>query len=170
MKTTLGECLKIAKEYEREVQRLIGLRREEAFAYHEKDEEPEPPSHGVVNLTEEIDALNEKIRLLRRTAAQMNLVCRLDYTEKGETITLAEGIVLLGQLLREREQIQPLVAQPERKREVVGFNRQVQYRSITYDPNYVDRYAKEVENKIRRLRTAIDRANVTTYVELDIDG
>ena len=168
MQITLGECLKIAKEHEREIQRLKDLRRDEAFVYHDKDEEPDVPEHGVMELTEQIGQLGQKVRLLRRKAAEKNLATRIDFPETGDKITLAEGITLLGQLIGEREAIQGFLGQPERKRErATPLSQTVQYRTTTYNPGTMNRYAKKLDQDIRRLRTAIDRANVNTMVDLE---
>ena len=166
MQITVGETLKMAKDAEREIQRLNRQRLDEAFVYHDKDEEPEMPSTGVPVLTDKIMDLSAKVRLLRKKAAEANLTTRLDYPPEGPKLTLAEGITLLSQLLRERESVQRLIGEPERKRESFGIAGGYHYRTATYDLEKMTEYAQQLDESIRKLRTSIDRANVNTFIEL----
>lgn len=165
MQITVGECLKIAKDCEREIYRLMRQRAEEAFVYHDKDEEPPCPQTGVFNLTEKITELSIKARLLRKKVAEKNLDTFLDCSIEGQKITLAEGITLLGQLLRERDEIQSFVGVSPQKKERSGLAGQYQYKTITYDLESMEDYARRTDENIRKLRTAIDKANVTTNVQ-----
>lgn len=169
MLISLGECLKIAKDYTEEVNRLYGARKEAAFVIHGKDEDVKEPDESVEKITKKINELNERIRILRSLVAQRNLDALLDIElDDGRQIRLAEGIVLLGQLLKEKGEIATFLSAPKRKREN-AYSGIVEYTSITFDQDAIKRYAKTLDQEIRALRREIDKANIGTMVEVDSD-
>ena len=167
MELTLGECLKIAKDHTQEVERLTELRKDAAFVVHDKGELIEEPEQSVEELTDRINELNERVRVLRQVVAYYNLNTKLDiYLDSGRQIVLAEGITLLGQLLKERGEIGKLISEPKTKRSRAPFGSATEYVSTTFDREKAQKYARTLDKEIRALRLAIDRANINTVVEV----
>ncbi len=168
MKITLGECLKIAKAIEEKIESLLAEREQVAIVRYFKDEEPEYPERTVEEISAEIAALAAKSRYLRQVVARANLNTKIDFEVNGEKISLAEGLLLLMQLLRERTCWKSL-ADKQQKTRNTDYYANVEYVEVTYDLAEAKKTYKNYEKQIRKLRLAIDRANINTEIEVPDD-
>ena len=80
-------------------------------------------------------------------------------------ITIGEALVYLAQLNTEYKQLESLSEHDKLSRRITA-NGVLEYTECLYDPEKVVRDMEELHAKIGKLQVAIDRANLTTYVNV----
>ncbi len=165
MLVTLGDLLKIAKDTQEEVDRLYSRRRTVSRVEYTAGEEPIQHDQTVNEVTLEIDTKLARIRHMRELIARYNLTETVDYRIRDTKITQAEALTLLGQLLREKREIDMFAQMAPRERMAMGSER-VDYLEATFDPEYIKERSADLAQSIRKLRTAIDRVNINVEIEI----
>ena len=164
-KITLGEVLKLAKEAEGKIGELRNLRDEVSTISYALNEDPVQPEASVEELTTEINVLSAKVRYLRQMVAAMNLKTATDYKLNEHEITLAEALILLGQMLQDRRYIEKMAKRRPKTRDT-DFQGNVEYTETTYDLDGMKKQLKSLDSDIRKLRITIDKANINTEVDI----
>ena len=169
MKIALGNGLKKAKQLENEVQKLRGLRKEVSTVSYINLDGSDILEHETTVYDTTLEILDKQmaIRYLRYVVAKANLETIIPF---GDTeITLAEALTMLPQKLTEVSDFSTLANRRPIEKE--NFNRyssapNVQYTKVTYDISTAKMRLKELEEQVLMLRNAIDKANISNFIEV----
>lgn len=155
------EVMKMIKELEG--QKLLLIRKEdECSTVSYKEGEPKlDTGYNYAEMRDSIEELDTRIRHLRSVLARAN--CEV-YVDKFD-ITLGEALVMLAQLQSERSQVESLAARRQISRRIT-MNGVLEFTECVYDTARAEADAKVLRETINDLQMAIDRANLTNYVEV----
>lgn len=181
MKMSLAEVRLILDNKEKELETLLQRRCDCMFNIYKKKDGDKELTHEkheftVDTLTNEIESLKKVIRKLRLYATTANINTLVDFTVDGEKITLQEAIYLIKQY---REELPILRKMGEQKTTSKIVDPAPRFSQVSVDHSYEEiseptyntkeyrKRAKKLEKLITKLELAINKANLTT--ELDID-
>lgn len=181
MKMSLAELRLVLENKEKELAMLLQRRNDCMVNVYKKTNGEKQLMHEeheftVDKLTEDIEALQKEIRKLRLCSTIANVNTLVDFTDGGEKITLQEAIYLIKQY---REEVLTLRMMGEKKttskivdplRFSSGSNVDRSYEEITeptYDTKKYRKKAEKMEKLITKLELAINKANLTTEVDVD---
>jgi len=165
MKITLGEVLKLAKQYEGlQSQLMSDIRTYSTVTYSSGEEKIQHPK-TVKETIDELLIVQEKSRQLRMLVSQYNQNIVTDY----KLMTLGEALLLLKQSLQTRSIFNSL-ANNQPKTRNMGYKSQVaEYTEVTYSLNDAKQWNNNLENEVKLLRLAIDKANINAEIEIPDD-
>lgn len=181
MKMSLAEVRLILENKESELKTLFQRRSDSLMNVYKKADGKKELMHeehefAVDELTERIEKLKKEIRKLRLCSATANVNTLVDFTVDGDKITLQEAIYLIKQY---REEVPVLRKMGEMKttsqlvdplRFSSNSNIDRTYEEIkepTYDTKKYRKEAEKMEKLITKLELAINKANLTTEVDVD---
>jgi len=183
MKMSLAELRLVLENKEKELAMLLQRRNDCMVNVYKKTNGEKQLMHEeheftVDKLTEDIEALRKEIRKLRLCSTIANVNTMVDFVVDGEKekITLQEAIYLIKQY---REEVLTLRMMGEKKttskivdplRFSSNSNVDRSYEEITeptYDTKKYRKKAEKMEKLITKLELAINKANLTTEVDVD---
>lgn len=163
MKICHMQAMKQIKELEAQKKALIDFEDNNCQVSYKEDEIKTMSDYDYAKTREGIRELDAKIRAVRCALAAANCVVKVD----GFDVTLGEALILLAQLQNEKTQLESLASRKQ-KRRAVTYNGVVEYCECVYDVDEVKSQLKDLRLRISDLQIAIDRANLTNYIEVDI--
>ncbi len=155
------EVMKMIKELEAQKQMLIRKEDERCTISYKEGEERLAPDYDYAEMRDAIEDVDSRIRHLRSVLARAN--CEV-YVDKFD-ITLGEALVMLAQLQQEKVQVETLAARRQITRRIT-MNGVLEFTECLYDTERAEADAKVLRETINDLQMAIDRANLTNYVEV----
>lgn len=163
MKICHMQAMKQIKELEAQKKALIDFEDNNCQVSYKEGEIKTMSSYDYAKTREGVRELDEKIRAVRCALAAANCVVKVD----GFDVTLGEALILLAQLQNEKTQLENLASRKQ-KRRAVTYNGVIEYCECVYDVDGVKTQLKDLRLRISDLQIAIDRANLTNYIEVDI--
>lgn len=161
MKVCQTQAMKMIKELE-EQKRLLLLKEDETSAESYKEGEGRLPSdYDYAKTRQSVREIDDRVRALRFVLAKAN--CSVIAEPFG--VTLGEALVMLAQLQSEKAQIESLAARRQKTRRITP-NGVVEYTECVYSVADAEADVKKLREKINELQMAIDRANLTNFVEI----
>ena len=160
MKICHTEAMKLIKELEQ--QKSVVLRKEAdnySISYKEGEEKLKT-DYSYLETRKEIASLDKKIRTLKTLLAIANTKVIID----DFNITIGEALVYLAQLQKEKSELEYLGSKQQLTRRSTP-NGVIEYTECVYDVNKVNEDILVIRKKINDLQIAIDRANLTSYIE-----
>lgn len=163
MKMCHSEAMKLIKELEEKKNTALRNEDSRSRVSYKEGEKAVPTRYDYGATRAEVRETDEKIRHIKHALAVSN--CRVEVDGFG--ITIGEALVYLAQLNGEYGRLSNLGCYEKLTRRITA-NGVLEYTECLYDPETAQREKKEVYAKICKLQVAIDRANLTTYVEVEI--
>lgn len=161
MKVCNTEAMKLIKEYEEQKRQLLLREDECCFALYKEGEKKISEGYDYDAVRAEVAELDKKVRHIRAKLAKVNCATKV----KGFDITIGEALVYLAQLQNERVQLESLAARRQLSRRLTQ-NGVIEYTECLFDIEKAKADAREARKKISELQMAIDRANLTTYIDI----
>ena len=160
MKICLTEAMKFIKELEQEKQQLTEYEDRYCKVSYREGEPVSVSDYDYAETREKIDGLDMRVLAVRSALAKANCTVMAD-----EKLTIAEALVYLAQLQKKREQLEFLSRQRQLSRRITE-NGTLEYTKCTYDVAKAAADLADVRRGINRIQMAIDRANLTNYIEV----
>ena len=161
MKVCHTQVMKLIKELVEQKRLLIEKEDENSVVSYKEGEERLPSEYDYAQMRAQLRALDDRVRALRGVLAKAN--CTVTVEPFG--ITVGEALVMLAQLQAEKVQVESLAGRRQISRRITP-NGVVEYTECIYDVAGAGEDAKALREKIGELQMAIDRANLTNYVEI----
>lgn len=160
MKMCNSEAMKAIKELEEKKQRMIYTENNLSKISYKEGEEKVLTKYSYEHTRKSIAKIDEDIRKIKHALAKCNCTAVVD----NFNITIGEALVYLAQLNAEYRQLEVLSSQPKLTRRITA-NGVLEYTECLYDPETVTLELEMLRTKIGKLQVAIDRANLTNYIE-----
>lgn len=161
MKMCNSEAMKAIKELEEKKRNIVYTENNRSRVSYKENEEKVLTKYDYAKTREEIAKIDEQIRKIKHALAVCN--CHTVVDDFG--ITIGEALVYLAQLNTEYRQLDELSESPKLARRITA-NGVLEYTECLYDPEEVVRDLEALHSKICKLQVAIDRANLTNYIEI----
>ncbi len=162
MKMCHSEVIKYIKELENRKEVLLTQERTGRTYTHLEDGSKTVPDYNYSETRSEVDKLDAKIRHLRHLLAVANCNVNVD----GFGVTIGEALVMLAQLQNKCELLREMSAFPQKSQRTT-YSGKVEITECNYDVVEAGRDYEQVRQTINKLQVAIDRANLTNYVEVE---
>lgn len=171
MKYTSAQAAKLLRQLKEEHQRLLARESETQVFLAAVGEDPESlrPAYDYREVQEKLALLEKKIRRIRHAINIFNL------NTVVEGMTIDELLVYLPQLNERRQKLSVMAARlPRRRAEArlggsYGAKSQIiDYEYANYDITAAEEEFRRVTEEIARLQTALDRANSTMEMEIEL--
>lgn len=161
MKMCNSEAMKAVKELEEKKKNLIFTEDNRSKISYKEGEEKVLTKYDYAQTRKSVAEIDEKIRKIKHALAKSNCTTVID--DFG--ITIGEALVYLAQLNAEYRQLDDLSGYPKLARRITA-NGVLEYTECLYDPEEATRDLEALHSKICKLQVAIDRANLTNYIEV----
>jgi len=161
MKMCNSEAMKAVKELEEKKKNIIYNEDNRSRISYKDGEEKVVTKYDYAETRKAVAEIDEKIRKIKRALAVSN--CNAVVDDFG--ITIGEALVYLAQLNSEYTQLDELSEHNKLSRRITA-NGVVEYTECLYDPEQVVSDKEALHGKICKLQVAIDRANLTNFVEI----
>lgn len=161
MKMCNSEAMKAVKELEEKRKNIIYVENTQSRVSYKEGEEMLITEYDYLTTRSALAEIDGKIRKIKHALAVCNCTAVVD--DFG--ITIGEALVYLAQLNAEYRQINALGANCKLSRRITA-NGVLEYTECLYDPDEATREAEALHSKICKLQVAIDRANLTNYIEV----
>ena len=161
MKMCNSEAMKAVKELEEKKKNLIYAEDNRSRISYKEGEEKVLDNYSYAETRKAIAKIDEQIRKIKHALAVSNSTAVID--DFG--ITIGEALVYLAQLNNEYRQLDNLSRFPKLARRITA-NGVLEYTECLYDPDKVTKELEALHTKICKLQVCIDRANLTSYIEV----
>ena len=162
MKMCNSEAMKLIKELETKKDKFIYVEDHHSKISYKEGEEKVLTNYDYAQTRKIVAQLDERIRKIKHALAVSNCATVIEYFD----ITIGEALIYLAQLNAERAQLDELSENVKLSRRITP-NGVIEYTECLYDPEQVEKDMEELRAKIGKLQIAIDRANLTHYVDVD---
>ena len=146
MKICHTQAMKQIKELEAQKEALIDFEDDNCVLSYKEGEAKTVSSYDYAKTRDEIEKL-----------------VKVD----GFNVTLGEALIMLAQMQNKKAQLESLSFKKQKSRSVT-YNGVVEYSECVYDVEAVKAELKDLRLRISDLQIAIDRANLTNYIEVDL--
>ena len=161
MKICNSEAMKMIKELDSKKNKLIYNEDNYSKISYKEGEEKVLSNYDYAQTRKEVAEIDEHIRKIKHALA----VCNGKVVVDGFGITIGEALVYLAQLNCEYDQLDELSRSLKLSRRITP-NGVIEYTECMYDPEQVAKDMEELHAKIGKLQIAIDRANLTNYIDV----
>lgn len=161
MKMCNSEAMKAIKELEEKKRNVIYNEDYRSRISYKEGEEKVMTKYNYAETRKAIAEIDERIRKIKHALAVCNCTAVID--DFG--ITIGEALVYLAQLNAEYDQLDDLSEKDKLSRRITA-NGVLEYTECLYDPEEATRDCEALHSKICKLQVAIDRANLTNYIEV----
>ena len=162
MKICHVEAIKRIKELETQKENILLFERNSSRTSFKEGEEKLDSGYSYSDIRLNITNIDSSVRSLKALLAKANSTIMIDEFN----MTIGEGLVYLAQLNKERQTLESLLDYPQISRRITS-NGVLEYTECNYDIKVVEGELIELRNKINRLQIAIDRANLTSFIEIE---
>ena len=161
MKMCNSEAMKAVKELEEKKNNVIFTEDNRSRVSYKEGENKVLTNYDYAQTRKAVAEIDEKIRKIKHALAVCN--CNAVVDEFG--ITIGEALVYLAQLNKEYSQLDELSRYNKLSRRITA-NGVLEYTECLYDPEEVVRDMEALHARIGKLQVAIDRANLTNFIEV----
>ena len=155
------EAMKEIRALEERKELLLSGECERSRVSYKEGEKKVDTGYSYRETREEVARLDARIREIRSAIALANCTVRLD----GFGCTIGEGLVMLAQWNAEYERLSRMSRSQQKTRRITA-NGVLEDTECLFDVSEVERERDELRRKIGSLQVAIDRANLTSFVEV----
>ena len=156
-----SEAMKAVKELEDRKRKIIYNEDYRSYISYKEGEEKVLNNYDYDKTRKEISEIDDRIRKIKHALAVCNCTAIID----DFRITIGEALVLLAQLHNEYNQLDDLSKRNKLSRRITA-NGILEYTECLYDPERAVDDMSNLCNKISRLQVAIDRANLTNFIDV----
>lgn len=161
MKMCNSEAMKAVKELEQKKKNILYTEDSRSTVSYKEGEKKVTTYYDYAATRKAIAEIDGKIRTIKHALAVCNCTAKIDDFD----ITIGEALVYLAQLNAEYSQLDDLSDRNKLSRRITA-NGVLEYTECLYDPDEVIKEMEELHAKICKLQVAIDRANLTNYIEV----
>ena len=161
MKMCNSEAMKAIKELEEKKRNVIYNEDYRSRISYKEGEEKVMTKYNYAETRKAIAEIDERIRKIKHALAVCNCTAVVD--DFG--ITIGEALVYLAQLNAEYDQLDDLSEKDKLSRRITA-NGVLEYTECLYDPEEATKDCEPLHSKICKLQVAIDRANLTNYIDV----
>lgn len=161
MKICNSEAMKQIKMFEDELAKLRDNEEMNNTVSYKEGEKKVEVNYDYTKTRQEVARINAEIRKIKKALAIANSTFLID----DFNITIGEALIYLAQLNREYYKLSDLVNRNKISRRITP-NGVIEYTECTYDPEQAKLDQKEIFSTINKLQVAIDRANLTCFIEI----
>ena len=161
MKVCHTEAMKLIKELEKQKDELVEFEDRNSVVSYKEGETPIDSGYAYERPREEIRAIDDRIRAVRTALGRANTLV----IAEPFGITIGEALVLLAQLQGERVQVESLTGRNPLTSEIT-YNGVIRFTRCNYGVKQAEADAGALRKRISELQIAIDRANLTNYIEI----
>ena len=161
MRMCNSEAMKAIKELEEKKSNVIYTEDYRSKVSYKEGEEKVLTKYSYAETRKAVAEIDEKIRKIKHALAVCNCTAVVD--DFG--MTIGEALVYLAQLNAEYRQLDELSQNDKLSRRITA-NGVLEYTECLYDPEEATRDCEALHSKICKLQVAIDRANLTNYIEV----
>ncbi len=161
MKVCLTEAIKTVKEFEEQKDLLVRQEDECSRTMYREGEEKLTNGYDYDKTRKDIKELDTKIRKIKVKLAKANHEVMVD----GFGVSISEALIMLAQLQTEKEQINSIATYKQIDRRITA-NGVIEFTECLYDVNKAKADVQQIRQTISQLQMAIDRANLTNYIEI----
>ena len=155
------EAMKEIRALEEKKAMLLSSETEGFRVSYKEGESKVDTGYSYEDTRREIAEIDARIREIRSKIALANCTVRLE----GFDATIGEGLVMLAQWNAEYERLSYMCRMQQKTRRITA-NGVLEYTECLFDVARVEAERDELRRKIGSLQVAIDRANLTSYVEI----
>ena len=161
MRMCHSEAMKTVKELEEKRRNLIYIENNRSRVSYKEGEARGEINYDYYETRKAVAKIDERIRKIKHALAKSN--CTVIVDDFG--ITVCEALVYVAQLNTEYKQLDELSEHNKLSR-TITYNGVIEYTECLYDPDEVIKEMEVLKAKISKLQIAIDRANLTNYIEV----
>lgn len=161
MKMCNSEAMKAVKELEEKKRNIICNEELRSRISYKEGEEKVISKYDYAETRKAIAEIDERIRKIKHALAESNCKTVVDDFK----ITIGEALVYLAQLNAEYQRLDGLGGHNKLSRRITA-NGVLEYTECLYDPEKVVADMEKLHAKIGKLQVAIDRANLTNFIEV----
>lgn len=161
MKLCNSEAMKRIKELENQKYLLLYTENNRSTISYKEGEDKILTKYNYAATRQKIEELNHQIRKIKHALAIANTQVKVD----DFNMTIGEALVYIAQLNREYEQLEMLTSKDKISRRITA-NGVLEFTECLYEPDLVEEDQKKLYAKITKLQVAIDRANLTNFIEI----
>ena len=161
MKACHTEVMKMIRELEEQKSLLLQKEDEISTVSYREDEKKIDEGYSYDSVRKSVRELDDRVRKLRSTLAKANCTVKVDKFN----VTIGEALIMLAQLQHERMQVESLARRRQITRRITA-NGVLEFTECAYDIQKASDDAKALRDTINDLQMAIDRANLTNFVEV----
>ncbi len=161
MKMCNSEAMKAIKELEEKKSNIIYTEDYRSKVSYKEGEEKVLTKYDYAATRKAVAEIDERIRKIKHALAVCNCTAVVDDFD----MTIGEALVYLAQLNAEYKQLDDLSQNDKLSRRITA-NGVLEYTECLYDPEEATRDCEALHSKICKLQVAIDRANLTNYIEV----
>ena len=161
MKVCNTEAMKKIKELEAQKASIVYDEQNRSCVSYKEGEQKAASKYDYASARENIARFDEQIRKIKHALAAAN--CTVILPEFG--ITIGEALVYLAQLNGELDRLSFLASRDKLSRRITA-NGVLEYTECLYEPSKAEKDKEQLYSKICKLQVAIDRANLTNYIEI----
>ena len=161
MKMCNSEAMKAIKELEEKKSNVIYTEDYRSKVSYKEGEGKVLTKYDYAQTRKAVAEIDEKIRKIKHALAVCNCTAVVD----DFNMTIGEALIYLAQLNAEYRQLDGLSENDKLSRRITA-NGVLEYTECLYDPEKAMKDCEALHSKICKLQVAIDRANLTNYIEV----
>lgn len=161
MKMCNSEAMKVIKELEEKKKKIIYNENARSKVLYKGGEEKVLNNYDYAQTRKQVEEIDGRIRKIKHALAVSNSKTVLP--EFG--ITIGEALVYVAQLNAEYAQLETLSSFNKLSRRITA-NGVLEYTECLYDPDAIILDMEELHSKICKLQVSIDRANLTSIIDV----
>lgn len=161
MRMCNSEAMKAIKELEEKKKNVIYIEDKRSRVAYKEGESRGNINYDYAKTRKTIADIDGRIRKIKHALAVSNCTAIVD--DFG--ISIGEALVYLAQLNAEYQQLDNLSNYNKISR-TITYNGVIEYTECLYDPDEVIKEMEALHAKICKLQVAIDRANLTNYIDV----
>lgn len=153
--------MKLIAELEDKKDRLVSREMRLSRVQYRDGEARPDTGYSYAQTREEIATIDDKVRKIKHKLAKANCSVKVD----GFDMTLGEALVYLAQLNGELVRLNGLSSERQEYTAIAQGGITLHYECL-YDVKSAEADAAALTGKIGKLQVAIDRANLTNFIEV----
>ena len=131
------------------------------------NEEPLPANYDFARMQQQMDALNQKIAVLRHAVNVFNTTTMLE----GFGFTIDEALVRMAMLTKKKQRLAQMKQVPLLVRTSPGYGSNTPEMTCrNYDAEQVEQEYRRVSDQLTALQLTLDRANLLLEFEVELEG
>ena len=161
MKKCHTEIMKEIKRLEGEKDSWVTHERNNCRVSYMTDEEPILPNYDYAETSGALLEYDDRIRKLKGLLAYANATTIVE----GFDMTINEALIYLAQLNARVRRYDYLISFQKLTRKTVGIDGKIEYTKILFDQEDAGRKLEEAKSEVIQLQMAIDRTNLTSFID-----
>lgn len=162
MKKCNTEIMKEIKKLESDKASWVCHERNNCTVSYMSNEDPLIPEYDYKDTTESLKWFDDEIRRLKGLLAYSNATTIVD----GFNMTINEALVYLAQLNEREKRLNYLISFKPISRKTIGIDGKIEFTKILFDQEDALKRHTATKNEIMQLQMAIDRTNLTNFIEV----